>query len=364
MTDLFGLAGIDASEFQFARNVDKSLLYDAVTDFVAHAVEETRMAQALFVQGTTEKITEKYKLPMRGRMSKIKAGASPTPRTVVGAWDVGYDLENHEDMFQMTDVDFNYMTPDAFNNHIVGIVTIYQDTLRYEILRHLFNNTTLTFADDRFGDISVRPLANGDSAVYPPAVGGSTERTALQQYLASGYASSAISDVNDPIKTLKALFVANFGVVQGGSNVIALINPNQEDKISALTDFIATPKRDVSRASDTEYTVGGLQRLNSLSAEVIGSLHGVDVATWSFIPEDYILAVDGMNPAPLKQRVDLSGTGLGSGALQLMESGNHAGQMYNRWRARMGFGVANRLNGAVMHLTAGSYTVPSDYSWA
>jgi len=101
-----------------------------------------------------------------------------------------------------------------------------------------------------------------------------------------------------------------------------------------------------------------------MSARLLGTYegNGASVAEWAWMPAGYVLAVHLEAPRPLWRRVDPAATGLGRD-LQLVARKEDWPNTSAHWRHRFGFGVGNRLNGAICHVAAStSYTVPTIYA--
>ena len=358
MSTFLGLAGMSASDYEFVRNIDKELVYTATNEYVQQVVAYTNSLYSLFVAMDTVKYTERNKLGMTGKMQKVTKDADGKNNRPYGGFDVGYPIENYKEFVAITDVDMAKMTTEAFQQHVDGITTLYQNRVRHEILYALLNNTQKSVVDDYHGTIAVEPLANGDGVVYPPLVGSDTE-AADDHYLGLNYTAANISDTNNPYVTLKRELLEHYGGgSSGGDDVIALIHSDQEAKTAALTDFY--PVRDIRvslNGTDSE-----LAQYEGIPFKVIGRVSGVTVASWDWIPTGYIVTLNRQVSAPLKRRVD-SEAELGGGGLQNLEPFSDTALTYNRWRARFGFGVHNRLAGAVGQLVAStSYTIPTLYA--
>jgi len=258
----------------------------------------------------------------------------------------------------MDDVSMSYMTAEELQRHIDTVIIQNINTERFEILFHLFDNTAKTFIDPDWGTLTIQPLANGDTVTYPPVL-GSEDFATDDHYLESGYAASAISDTNNPYVTLRDELEEHFGTQTGGENIIALINTDETAETQDLTNFVEVTDIAVLPGDQT----ATLRRLPPApnTARILGRTDGVWVAQLAWIPSGYILATHFEVPAPLKQRVDPGSTGLPRG-LNLVRQDDEYPMLKSYWRNRQGFGVGNRLNGAVMELgTGGSYTIPTAY---
>jgi hypothetical protein len=357
MANIFGHLNIADTDRVFASTPGQAVIWDAVQDYVSRYNAGLNAAMAIFVEGTTSDFKRRYKLPGGGYMQRRGPDGRPAARKRIGQWDIGLPLEDFGDAVAWNDVALAYMTAQEFTASVQSVLIANTNTTRYEMLKALLNNTQRTFKDELNGDILVEPLANGDAVVYPPVEGSVSEATDTH-YLESNYASSAISDTNNPFKTVVAELQEHFGgPPTGGAAIAAFHNPAQTAKIEALTDFVEVPDRFVRLGDDDSVPVG----LPSVPGRVIGRVNGAWSIEWPWIPADYMYAQHLEAPAPLLKRVDPADTGLGEG-LQLVAVDDAYPFAEAFWRSRFGFGVGNRLNGVVLEFgTGGSYTVPTGY---
>lgn len=362
MSTIFGLAQLTASDYQFMRNADQVIIYNAVNTYLEITNQYRAAAYSLFVQEQTSKLQERIKLGMTGQMQRVNAaGAKPDAVRRSGFWDVGYPLYSFEDAVNTTDIDFAYMTPQEFQAHIDGIITRANETYRFEILRRLFKNTTDTFVDERNPSVTVQPLANGTSGeLYWPVAGTNTDATA-NYYAESGYAASAISDTNNPVATITDALTLRWGRMTGEIPIAVLINSAQSAKVKALSNFIPYVPSAISPGSNTDI-VSLPPELSRSGMQVIGWCDSAWICVWDWIPANYMVGIHLAAEKPLKERIDPAETGLGSG-LQLVARETDFPIMYNIWRLRFGIGTSNRLNGFVLELgSGGSYSIPSVYA--
>lgn len=361
MTLLFGHARLSSSDYAYVRSMDSRLVYEAAQQYIAMANEQMMDAMSVFVEPSpTTNYKERYKLGMTGRMQKVSELGTGAPVTFKGEWDVAYPLDNYHEALTVSDVDMAYMTPQELQLHVDGILSRAANAKRFEILRRVFKSTTDTFSDKRWGSLTIQPLANGDSVVYPPVEGSESEATD-NHYLESNYAASAISDTNNPYKTLTDELVEH-GMNETVDIPLAfMINAAQQTVTEALTNFIAYVPPAIISGADTDNI---MMPPRNIPGKIIGYIRSFGwVSVWNWIPENYIVAVNMANPQPLRMRVDPAETGLGSGGLVLLPEERNGVMTFNSWRLRFGFGAANRLAAAVMELgTGGTYSIPTAYS--
>lgn len=357
MPGIFGALGLNDTDRVFASTQGQQVIYDAITAYLNRVNADIAQAMSVFVEGTTENHTERYKLPGGGYLQRRGQQAQPGAVKATGSWDVAYPLEDFGAQIAGDDVSMAYMLVGDLDRHVSSVVIQNVNTVRFEMLKAIFNSTAGTFIDPNWGSLTIQRLANGDAVTYPPVIGAVAEATETH-YIETNYASASISDTNNPYATIASELEEHFGKMQGGPNIVAFINSAQVAVTEALTDFVELPDSYVMPGSQTA-TLTGLPAGHP--GRVIGRTNGCWIVEWDFIPANYIVGIYVDAPKPLKMRVDPADTGLGTG-LQLVATDERFPFESSFWRHRFGFGVSNRLNGIVLELgTGGSYTVPTAY---
>lgn len=356
---LLGLLGLSDMDRKTVNTIGQSVVYDAVQQYLAAYNAQIQAAMSVFIGGTTEDHSIKYKLPGGGRLDRRGGRAQSAARKAYGGWDVGFPLEEFGGQVAWTATQAAYLTAQELENHIETVRIQDTNTRRFEVLKAIFNNTERTFTDDELPTptVKVQPLANNDSVVYPPLIGSESEAQD-NHYLASGYAASSISDTNNPLITVRDELEEHFGTPTGFGNIAVFINKAQEAKISALADFEDVSDTNIRAGADTNVP----QNLPNVPGRILGRSNGVWVVRWDWIPANYLYGQDLDQPGPVMERVDPAYTGFQRG-LQLVATDERYPLVQSHWRNRFGMGVGNRLNGVCMELTAdASYDIPTDYA--
>lgn len=366
MANIYGALGIQ--EYQadqvYIQTLGYDLVYTVTQQYVARYEADLAMAMALFIEGTTENHSFRYKLPGGGRLQRRGDKSVTGAAKAAGSWDVALPLEDFGRSLSIDDVAFAYMTAAEYQRHIDGVLIANTNTVRFEVLRALFNSSSRTFQDSTLNTptLTIQPLANGDATLYPPVLGSESDATD-NHYLGSNYAASSISNTNDPFPTIVDELEEHFGVTTGGSNILVLINKAQTSLVSALSDFLPVAQSKVAYGDSTNLAdVGPIPA--TMSARLLGT-HieaGCHIAEWAWVPAGYMLGIHLDAPRPLMMRVDPAATGLGRG-LQLVARKEDWPNTNNHWRHRFGVGAGNRLNGVCLQLVASTtYTTPAAYT--
>jgi hypothetical protein len=355
MSGIYGILGLQDNDRSFVKTIGQRVVYEATAQMLERYNSELNSFLGWFLEGTVENFKERYKLPGGGRMGRRGRLARPDVVKAYGSWDVAYPLEDFAEGLGDDDIAMAYMTIQEYARHLETIFIRNTNRVRYEVLTRLFKNTTNTFVDPIHGSLTIQPLANGDTVVYPPVIGSASEATE-DHYLESGYTVANISDTNNPLPTIRDDMEHHFGMNTGGTDIMIFVADNITPYLEDLTSFVPVEDKFVMPGDDSARIQGFGA---SLPGKLIGRSNGVWVSEWKHIPDNYMLAIDPAQPKPLKMRVDPSDTGLPQG-LTLMAREENMPLTQASWRHRFGFGIGNRLNGVVMEVAAGgTYTIPS-----
>ena len=359
MTTLLGILNMNDTDRVFNATVGQQVVYSAIMEYVGRVEAELDRISSIFIASQGSMYKERYRLPGGGKLQDMGFAPQSRPATVKakGYWDTAYPLKSHQVGLGWDRISKAYLTAADLDVHIRTAVTQNVNTVRYEILKAIFDNTTDTFSDELWGDLTIQPLANGDAVTYPPVIGSSSNATD-DHYLESGYAASAISDTNNPYVTIEAELVEHHGKSQGNDNVAVFINSAQKAKTEDLTDFVEVTDRFVVPGTQIS-TLTGLP--TGHPGRVIGRTNGCWVIEWDWIPANYMIGIHLETEAPLKRRVDPADTGLTTG-FKMIFMDNDFPLEAEYWENRFGLGAGNRLAAVVMELgTGGTYTIPTEY---
>lgn len=362
MASIFGHLDVSQTDYVYNATVGQQVLYNAAQEYLTRVNEEISRVLGVFVEGMTEKASIRYKSEGGGYLQERQANGDYAAVKASGSWDVAFPLKDFGAELAANDIAMAYMSINELENHIQNIVLQDINTLRFQILYALLHGSTVSFIDEVHGSLTLQPLANGDSVVYPPVVGSATGATESHVY-ESGYTAANISDANDPIATIVAELVEHSQMQDpNGEEVVVFINSAQQAKIEALTDYEPVPDRHIIVANvEVAARSGGLP---DVPGKIIGRHRdGAWISVWNFIPAGWVFGMHLGMRSPLMMRVDPAATGLGRG-LQLIAQDEKYPFERSIWRHRYGLAVANRLNGVAMELSADGdgYDAPTLYA--
>lgn len=356
MSTIFGAIGINDNDRVFNATAGQRAIYALASQYVAAQNDVIAGMLSTFVDETTDEYKRRYKLPGGGYLQKRGGQAQSGAVKAYGSWDVAFPLSEYGDQVAASNVDLAYMTAVEFQRHLDTVTVRNLNTVRFEALYALWNNTARTFTDDLWGGLTVQPLANGDSVTYPPVVGTVTEATD-DHYRATNY--TTISDSNDPIADIVIPELEeHFGQTTGNSPIVVFCNSAQVEALSALAATVPVQDRYIAPGSNTDL----VSMLPNVPGRVIGRhSRGAWIVQWDWTPSGYLFGLHMDAPKPLIQRVDPSDTGLPRGLTMVAENEEYPFRGMH-WQHRFGFGVGNRLNGVAVQIVASSsYTIPTAY---
>lgn len=353
MATSYGLLTVFDSDREFVNTKGQRIVLDAIREVVARYNAEIRARTGLFVSGLTEDHKFRYKLPGGGHMQRMNTQGRPAAVKARGEWDVAFPLEGFGDAIADNRIDMAYMTAGDLERHLSSIFIRGTNTYRFEMIKALVNNVQDSFVDARKGTLLVEPLANGDAVVYPPVIGSETEATE-DHYLASGGAAVA----NDDFQAIVDDLEQHFGAGTGGENILVICNNAESAAIKALSDFVEVPDRFIRVGDTTDVPFG----LPMAPGRILGRHKaGCWVAEWRWWPAAYLYGTHLESAPPLMERHDEAVSGLPSG-LNLVAEDSAYPLQESFWEWRFGLGASNRLNGVVMEITAGAFSIPTGYT--
>jgi len=357
MSALFGHLNVADTDRVFSATVGQKVIFEAATSWINKHNEELNRLTSVFVSGNTEEFKLRYKLPGGGYLQRRGPDGRVAAVKATGQWDVSFPLEDFGAMLAWNDVDRAYMTVEELDRHIQTVTAQNVNTVRFELLTALLDNTNRTFIDPLHGSLTVTRLANTDGSLYPPVI-GSIDEADDEHYLIQGDAYSSIDDTHDPwsgtntnsINIVKEL-EEHFGIAAGSSQIVSFINQEEVPYVAALTDFDPV---DIIQIKEGTQTASPVQVPSNLPGVVLGRhREGAWIVRWDFVPATYILSIHTGTEPPLKKRVDPADTGLGID-LQLVARDDEYPFESSIWRHRFGFGVANRLAAVGTYVATGS----------
>ena len=322
--------------------------YNRVLDGLTAAfVEKTVIAQ------------EQIELPGSGTLQPLSDDGNPLPVLPSGNYQVAYPIHGAGTAWGDNRVARALMTVAEADRNTADAMRSDKDWMVRHILAALFDNVAWTFADKAgpdgtrgLGNITIQPLANGDTATYVRRGGAALTDT---HYLAQ---AAAIADATNPYPTLRSELIEH---PSNSGPFVAYVPSGLVATTAALTEFVEADDPDIryGAANDT---------LSEIRAEILGpgdevlgktKTSNIWIVEWGQLPAGYILTV-ALNSGikALKQREYDAPELQGFFPERADIDGNH---LVTRMLRYTGFGVANRVAAAVMRIGNAVYAIPSGY---
>jgi hypothetical protein len=355
---VFGALGIEDDDEVLINVYGQEVVFEDTRRIVEEHNTAIAEFERLFVERDTVDPKILYFLTTGGEMEKITNLNQPKAVKVGGKLDVAFPLEEWGTKIAGDRVALAYLSAAQYGRNVAAVMNADVKLRRREILRALFHNAPPVFSDERFADLNVKPLANGDAQLYPPTVETDDPATA-NHYLVTGYAASAISDVNDPFPAPITLLENHWGLTATGSNIVTFVNNAQLPLIRVMSKFIHLENR-YERLGNTVTVSTNLP--GGLPGVAMGTYDGLmPIIRWDRIPAGYMLTLHLDAPPPLIRRVDRRDTPFRPG-LRLVQERRDEPLRDAWWSNRFGYGVGNRLSAVVTYIaTGGTYVVPARY---
>lgn len=333
--------------------VGVGVIDSAVTESAAEWNRGINAAMSVLVERTTD-AKRRYLVPGSGTLQPLDEHGNPLPVMPGGSYDIAFPIQGGGTAWGDDRVTRALATVGEINRYVLDAQSRDADWLRRHMLGALLDNTTWTYADPDLGSLTIQPLANNDTVLYPRN-GGSAPATA-QHYLAQ---TAAVADATNPYDDLYSLLRRYPS--QMNSDIVAYIPTNLVAATSALAHFTAVGDPRVTPGSGTATLTSAGGQFLGPGSQVLGITDKVWIVEWPSLPDSYILAVAvdadpalGMReyPAPALQ---------GLFRENFSPDGNHFAYRFLRYA---GFGVQNRIGAAVYQVSGGdtTYDIPSGFS--
>lgn len=303
-----------------------------------------------FVTKTT-KAKRRYSMANNGTLQPLDQWGNPDPRGPGGSYEVGWPIQGGGDAWGTNRVTRELMTVEEANRFALNVLTADTDWLRRHIIAALVTDTSWTFADENadIGDLTVQPLANGDSVEY---LKRGTAAATDNHYLAQ---AAAILDASDPFPTIEDEI--NEHPTNNGA-VVAFIPSNLTAAVRALAAFIPARDANIQAGLGSDQFVGSVPM--GFGDTFMGYHEsGVKLVEWRSMPSSYILFASenpGETALAMREYPVASLQGL------FPEFHDADGNRHvNRFIRYAGFGALNRIAAGVMRIGNASYAEPSGY---
>lgn len=333
-------------------------VFDAVFASTAEYNRVRNAALSLLAERSTV-AKERFEVPSSGTLQPLDQYGNPLPVRVAEYYDVAYPIYGAGTAWGGDRVIRNLLTVQEAQRITADALQRDANWMTKRIMAALLNNTSYTFSDligpdgsAGLGDITVKPLANGDTDKYVKR--GAQASATDDHYLAQ---AADIDDTHNPFSTIRSELVEH--VSNGGGPLIAFCAPNLIEDITALSTFVERRDNDLQLATSVDQMQTDPSRFIGFGDEVHGKIkNGVWIVESSAVPSSYILTIATGAGAPLVMRE------YAAPELQGLFPERHVnkGNVVDNWIRYAGFGVRRRTAAVAYYIGSGSYAVPSGYT--
>jgi hypothetical protein len=343
---LYGFVELEDLAARRVYNVGVEVIIEAIEQSTAEYERQLEAMMASFVEmGDLHK--ERYRQPGSGTLQPLDENGNPKPVRLRGYYDVAFPIQGGGTAWGTNRVTRAKMTVQEANEETMEATRRDADWVRRHVLAAIFDNVSWTFDDEEFGNLTIEPLANGDTVEYVFKGG---DPATDDHYL---YQNATIDDTNNPFGTLYDELMEHVG---NEPPVIAYVASNLTEDAEGLTAFTEVGDPDLRYGVNTDLVDDPIQPY--LGDEVLGKANKCWVVEWRALPDDYIIAhaVGGGPPVFGRQHPEGELQGIITETAEI--EGNLEVQRLIRYA---GFGVRRRVAAAVMQIDNGSYSIPSGY---
>lgn len=330
-------------------NLEPRVIETAIQNSVAYHTRQLDRAMDLFVF-PTEEFLLKYRSRTGTRNQGIDEIGSPVPiRIGYTEYEQGLPFRRSANGWGIDWETRQRITPRVINDTLAEILTGDRIWTKDQILSAMFQATDWTFPDPDHGNLTVKPLANGDSVLY---VKRGTYVTATDNHFHAQ--AAGIADATNPFADARADLVEH---PENTGPVIHFIPDNLVASAQALSTF---------------YTYRDDNLIDSSEPRLVGQLTGIDypgeligydeagggswIVNWPEMPSDYIISITRDGTKPLAMRQDPVRRLRGFFLVQEIDGYPWYKQDFRR---HVGFGAWNRVGAVVTRVGNGTYAVPA-----
>lgn len=263
--------------------------------------------------------------------------------------NVGFPLNLFSVTLQWNRKYFQNATGAELAAQITGMMQGDARRLNYELKSTIFNPVNNNSYTDRYVDgvtLPLKRLVNADGAPIPDSPQAVTFDPAVHTH----YLGTA-SFVNADVVALLETVVEHFN--QGRPMIF--INRAQEATIRGFSAFLQYPYDGAVMPTTAAYAGGVTLDANNLYNRAIGTFDGAQVWVKPWVPAGYVFCTLDGAPKPLALRTRRAD----SGNLEAIFEDDEAPWHAKAWEREFGFGIWERVNGAVLDTAHSTYTAPT-----
>lgn len=346
---LYGFESLKDVFGERVTTVGVDVVNQAIKQSVAEHNRQIEALMGLFVKPTTD-YSLRFKTPTTARLQGKDEFGRPRPIKPAGYYDVAWPLQEAAISWGANYVSRVKMTVEEANEATMALISADVRWMRDHVLAALYTNASWTFADDEYGSLTIKGLANGDTDKYQ-ILSGADAPTTDTHFLAQ---AAAIADAANPFDDIYDELMEH---PENAGEVVCLIPTNLRSTVEALANFYEWVDPALIQGS-------GVTRLAStpgfaVPGEFIGRTDKCWIAEWRSLPDSYIVATTSAGEKPLAMRqhpeAELQG-------FNMVASRDDHPFYESVWERYAGFGGWNRVGAVVYRIGNASYAIPTNYT--
>lgn len=334
----------------YSQRIVDSLAPTVMTAINVSLAEYTRVLDA-FMSSMVTKTTDykiRYQLPGSGTLQPLDAKGNPLPVIPSGYYDVAFPIQGAGTAWGTDRISRALMTVEDAARYTADAMMKDMDWMRRHILAALFTNVTYTYTDEKYGALTIQPLANGDTVTYVKRDGSSATDT---HFLGQ---AAGIADATNPYPTI---YTELYEHPSNTGPFYAYIASNLVATTEALADFVPVADPDIMQGS----SVATLTNTGALhfGDKVLGKVANLWIVEWGAIPSGYIIghSANANDVLGMREYDDSRLQGFFPEFNDV--NGNLQEQRFLRF---CGFGVRNRIGALVMEIADATYDIPTGFT--
>lgn len=346
---LYGFETLQSLADRRVTDVGVQVVNDAIVQAVAEHNRQIDSLMGLFAEPTTE-FKRKYEQLSVRRLQPLDEQGRALPTSGGESYGVAWPIQRAGDAIGYTYEAAIKATVSQIQNKLLGMLAADSVWVRDHMLAALLDKNSWTFKDDDHDDLTIMPLANGDSVTYQISGGGAATDN---HYIAQ---AAGIADATNPFPTIRTELLEH---PENGGEVVAIIPTGLVSATKGLGGFHAVSDPNLRVGMGETELVGSLDI--SLPGDIIGYVDGVWIVEWRNMVSNYIISAttQGNRALRMRQHPEAELQGFAKAADR-----NDYPWYEQQWVRRAGFGAYNRVGAVAYFVSAGdtTYDVPTGYS--
>lgn len=350
--NIYGFVSLQDLYDQRVSSVGLERVYSAINETLAEYTNILNEIMAAWVVRTTVAQIQ-FELPGSGTLQPLDEWGNPLPVQPSGSYQVAFPIQGGGTAFGDNRVSRAMLTVEEVARMTDDATRRDKDWMIRHILAALYTPATWPYFDKvgadgsskGLGNITIQPLANGDSVVY----GRKAFKAAAtdNHYLAQ---ANAIDDANNPFPTIRTELAEH---PSNSGPYVAYVPSNLVTSIGGLTEFVEAGDPDINLGANADtVTNPGAQVLGPGQTVLGKTKSGVWVVEMEMLPDNYMLAF-ALGAGPVLRMREYPAAEL-QGLFPEYHSpdGNVA---ITRLLRYTGFGVANRVGALAYRIGNAAY---------